>query len=718
MNEKRKYTSSAILILGLMFGLLSCGINTDSKPPKAQKGVLNINLETPSQIALEGEWEFYWSKLLNPADFQSPKMLKPDAWAPVPGVWNDLRVNQVSLPSHGYATYRLRVHFTEPMDGLALKIPTFSTAAQVFVNGKIQYTIGKVATNASSMIPSYEPRVVEIPGKYKSLEIIVQVSNFYYTKGGIWQTVYLGKSEVMHLKRRHQIIQEIFLAGSIFIMFLYNAALFFTFRKEKASLYFAGVCLFVSVRTLSVDEYLIREIIPMSWSWLIKMEYLSYYLTVWVFAEFAFTIFVKSFSPWVIRFSRVFSGIFVALVLFGFSAFYTSILLYYHAYTLVLSAYFTLVLVLEMIRRFRVTILYFIGWVFLFLTLLNDMLYNLHLIKTGNYGSWGIFIFMLFYTYVLTRWIASIYKKVDDLNIELLRQNTELEQMIYTQTRDLEESNQNLKNTNRDLSHKNKKVEASINYAQRIQNAILPSLTEIQTYFPDSFVFYKPRDVVSGDFYWFGVQDNIIFVAAMDCTGHGVPGAFMSMMGNDLLREIIHYQGITDVAKILNMLNDRVSESMKSTKDFIHDGMDISLVAIHPERRILEFAGAHLPLYLIQKGKPKEIQGDRLSVGNIDFMYEGQHKKFTKHTVYLNTPTVIYLFSDGFQDQFGGVKNRKYMAKRFKKLLYLQHKLPMSLQKNILEDSLHNWLHPQSMPQKIYEQIDDIMVIGISLDFS
>ena len=508
------------------------------------------------------------------------------------------------------------------------------------------------------------------------------------------------------------------MAGSIFVMFIYNLALYFAFRKEQASLYFALVCLLVSIRTISLDEYLIQEIIPISWFWVIKVEYLTYYITVLAFQEFAIAIFKRNFYWLIAYISRVIISIFIAIVLFSPTTFYTSILIYFHSITLLLCFYFFTVLIREMSRRFHQTKYYFLGWIFLFITLLNDVLYNLHVIETGNFGALGTFIFMGFYTYILTQWIASIYERVEGLNLILQNQKEELEQKVYEQTQDLEEINQELEKANQNVRTKNKNIESSIRYAKRIQDVILPSQPEIKQYFPDSFIFYQPRDIVSGDFYWFGVQGRYIFLAVLDCTGHGIPGAFMSMMANDLLREIVHQQEITDTSEILAELHERVFQSLNISKDGGSFGIDIALIAIHTGKKTMEFVGANRPLYFIQRGKFKQISGERISLGSPEFHKEGQRLKFKKHLIYLNSITEVYLFSDGLQVQFGGPKYKKFMSKRLRKLIHLQHQLPMEIQKHSIEQSLDTWLNPSPPPPKPYEQIDDILVMGVRIDLN
>jgi serine phosphatase RsbU (regulator of sigma subunit) len=255
----------------------------------------------------------------------------------------------------------------------------------------------------------------------------------------------------------------------------------------------------------------------------------------------------------------------------------------------------------------------------------------------------------------------------------------------------------------------------SILYAQHIQSAMLPKIDQIKKVLPQSFVFFRPRDIVSGDFYWFNSKSHRAIISAVDCTGHGVPGAFLSMIGNELLNKIVIFKGISEPDKILNQLNLEVRHTLKQKETENEDGMDIGLVAIHqvpPEmeelfgKPRLEFAGARSSLIYIQHNELFEIKGDKVPIGG--FLYEEDHI-FTKHIVDLSTPTIFYVFSDGYQDQFGGKDKRKFMVPRFRKLLFEIHHKPMDEQQKIIEETLMDWMGDG-------RQMDDILIIGVKIE--
>ena len=265
-----------------------------------------------------------------------------------------------------------------------------------------------------------------------------------------------------------------------------------------------------------------------------------------------------------------------------------------------------------------------------------------------------------------------------------------------------------------EIEEKNKDITDSINYAQKIQEAILPSDNEIQRHLPESFVLFKPKDIVSGDFYWFTERDGKALIIAADCTGHGVPGAFMSMIGNSLLNEIVNEQGITEPAKVLQQLKLAVIKSLKQTGEAgtQKDGMDIALCAFEIDNMKVEFSGAYNPLFLIRDNELQETRSDRMPIGVYS---DDGGKVFTNHSLEMMKGDVYYIFTDGFVDQFGGPKGKKYMGKKFKQLMLDIHKKPMAEQKTILDETIEDWKAyvPLDGLGSSYEQMDDILVIGI-----
>ena len=263
--------------------------------------------------------------------------------------------------------------------------------------------------------------------------------------------------------------------------------------------------------------------------------------------------------------------------------------------------------------------------------------------------------------------------------------------------------------SNKELDKKNHQIMESINYAKLIQTAMLQPETSLDKHVPDSFILFKPRNVVSGDFYWYTNKDDKIIIAAIDCTGHGVPGAFMSMIGANILNQIVLNDNNTEPNIILDELHKGVNIALNQKHTGNDDGMDASLFVIDKKKKIIGFSGAKNSLVLIREGQLEEIDGDDFSIGG--FM-RNDDELFTKKEVPIDGDIYVYSFSDGYPDQFGGEKNRKFMHGRMKNLLYDIHKKDMAEQKNILEGTIEDWKRESNA-----KQTDDILVIGMHVQF-
>jgi serine phosphatase RsbU (regulator of sigma subunit) len=255
-----------------------------------------------------------------------------------------------------------------------------------------------------------------------------------------------------------------------------------------------------------------------------------------------------------------------------------------------------------------------------------------------------------------------------------------------------------------EIQHQNKKITESINYAKRIQTAILPNMRLISRALPDSFILYKPRDVVSGDFPWFLQMKNEVFMAAVDCTGHGVPGALLSLIGYFLLNDIVRSRRISDPGKILDLLDEAVSTTLRPAEDAgTKDGMDISLCKINMEGREIEYAGAHRPLYMVRDGVLQEIKGNKFPIGGGIFKNQ---TNFTSYRVRLNSGDSIYYCSDGYCDQFGGPEGKKFGTRQLRQTIGKVHMLPMQQAHLVFEEQWERWKGNQ-------KQTDDVLLIGV-----
>jgi serine phosphatase RsbU (regulator of sigma subunit) len=256
------------------------------------------------------------------------------------------------------------------------------------------------------------------------------------------------------------------------------------------------------------------------------------------------------------------------------------------------------------------------------------------------------------------------------------------------------------------IAFQNKEITSSIMYAKRIQSAVLPAEDVFKKLLPRHFILFKPRDIVSGDFYWITEKDKKIILVAADCTGHGVPGAFMSMLGVSLLNEIINNVKKMSACEILNQLRNNVKKtlSQKGRQDETKDGMDLVLCILDFTSLRVQFAGAYNSLWLIRNNELMVYKGDKMPIG----IYVGTEKPFTCQDISLKKNDLVYLFSDGYADQFGGPEEKKFKSGNLKELLLKIHNEPLSRQKDILDNTIEDW-------KGDLQQIDDIMMIGIKI---
>jgi len=291
---------------------------------------------------------------------------------------------------------------------------------------------------------------------------------------------------------------------------------------------------------------------------------------------------------------------------------------------------------------------------------------------------------------------------------EDLRENERvLEAKVIERTEEVVRQKEEIEIKNQELEVLYKHVTDSIKYAKRIQEAILPPDSLVKKLLPQSFVLYKPKDIVSGDFYWVDQKNGKSMFAAVDCTGHGVPGAFMSIVGYNILKQSVANNSFDSPAQILDALNEGVSETLHHGHDATQakDGMDLSLCVIDYKKMELQYAGAYNPLYLVRDGKLIQTKADKFPIG----LFLGEEKKkFTNHVIPLQKGDTIYIFSDGYADQFGGPSGKKFMASHFRDLLLDVCKHPIEKQKDLLNKTIEEWRGP-------LDQVDDILVIGVTV---
>jgi ligand-binding sensor domain-containing protein/serine phosphatase RsbU (regulator of sigma subunit) len=327
------------------------------------------------------------------------------------------------------------------------------------------------------------------------------------------------------------------------------------------------------------------------------------------------------------------------------------------------------------------------------------------------YATWW------FYTICIITLISGIILYNNYRTKKLIADKQKLEKIVDERTHELREEKEKVEVINKEvleqkavIEHKNTEITDSIKYAKNIQEALLPNLKEINSLFTNSFVLYMPKDIVSGDFYWFAKNGNTKFIAAVDCTGHGVPGAFMSIVGNTLLNEIVNEKKIIVPGEILLELHKGVKIALnQNAQEFERrDGMDIALCAFTEGSNTIQYSGANRPLWIYKKDNNFELESIKATKYPIGGLELEDNRQYENHTISLNEGDCIYLFSDGYADQFGGPKGKKFMLTNLQKTIFNNINQPMTIQKEKLSQSFMDW-------KQDAEQIDDVLVIGIKI---
>ncbi len=289
-------------------------------------------------------------------------------------------------------------------------------------------------------------------------------------------------------------------------------------------------------------------------------------------------------------------------------------------------------------------------------------------------------------------------KAVEENRQIIAQQNVVLEQKVQERTTEIQAQKEA-------IEKQNLGIRQNINYASRIQAAFLPKEETIGQYIDEFFIFFRPRDVVSGDFYFVEETQGKVVIAAIDCTGHGVSGAFMTMLGNEILRNLVDNQLLTSPDILLNELHKAVRQALKQQNTENKDGMDLSILVVDKQQKIVEFAGAKNPAFYIQNGELAVLKADKMPIGGEQ---REQERIFTKTTIDISQPTTFYLFSDGYQDQFGGEQDKKFMLAAMKKMFLEIYNLPMREQEQKVATAFDKWKGGR-------EQTDDVLVVGIRI---
>ncbi|WP_169315256.1 PP2C family protein-serine/threonine phosphatase [Bernardetia litoralis] len=714
-----------IFLLVLLFS--SC-TDKNNLSISAEKGIIDLSdeiIESEDIIVLEGEWQFFWDKWVLPKQIEYLVELDSFQYVSVPKAWNNYKNIETgeNFPSQGAATYRIKVKLPKNLrKGIAIKIPKIWTANKVFINQKLVYEAGKMTTHAKDAEDVFLGNLIMLEENNSELDIVVQVANPNFFIGGILENFEIGKYKILlQAKDVKQTWSGIWL-GLLFFIAIYHFVLFGFRPKQKSTLYFGLLTLFLGVIHLIFADHYFYEYLHLHTKFNSRIQFRLYYGSYFLLFPTAI-LYLKSLYPkeskrfmFPVSASLAVLGVLLlCLPTYIFLGFIQPL----QVIQMIIAIIFGLtILGTAMYRKRDETLWQSLGVAFWLLTGIHDGLNTVGISLTEYFDliQFGFGAFILLQMGIIAKRFSRAFKRVEDLTINL-------EHKVTERTLEVNERNTELQQQSHVLEQKNQHITDSIRYAARIQQSILGDKDSLQNLFKNSFVLFKPRDIVSGDFYWFTEivinENKHTIIVCSDCTGHGVPGAFMTVMGNDLLTEIVINKKITRPNEILKLLDEKIEATFRNQNT--RDGMDMAIINYCHSTRTLDFAGAKNPLYLVEHGTIQEVKGSKHAIGGGKSKYHKRKtrkdKDFETSRFIIPTQTTLYMATDGFQDQFGKGKNkdtellevRKFMKKRFRELLLEVSKLPISEQETTLNQILEEWKQTE-------KQTDDILVMGIYIE--
>ncbi|HNS11038.1 MAG TPA: SpoIIE family protein phosphatase [Bacteroidia bacterium] len=605
-------------------------------------------------------------------------------------------------------------------------------ACEIYLDGKKIKTIGTVHTENKPGISGFNLRPIPHPVVLDSGEHVLAIRYSFFTIGSPSKAIQFDvmnktigmKVEVSNIERALEKLADrsdtfifAFFSGLFITLSLFHFILFLFFRRNRTNLYYSLFTLFLFIIFFGI--YKVTNGSDLSTTLTIgKLEIGAVLYIPLLFIALLYQIFYK----------RI-------LVYFWILGAAVSIGIFLVAYSDIQNVGGVLILMYILLSIIEILRIYFKAWkkkkegagIFLFgilmppvgtaiLALISDIMDSMGSTQLANNISESLSGFFGYSMLLSVSVSMTIYlaKEFSRINLKLSQQITEIKHLFQkTITQENEKKkileNQNIeldkkvKERTSELAQKNRDILDNLQYAQRIQSAILPETSLVYQVLTDAFILYRPKDIVSGDFYTFSQKDGKVIITAGDCTGHGVTGAFLSMIGISLLNQLVNESGITNPAQILNHLNNGIISALKQRSDEVSDGMDIAICSFDLQKNILEYSGANRPLYLLRNGEIKEIKPDKLAIGGFRLKTEAE---FTSHHLELIAGDQIYIFSDGFADQFGGEKGKKLLSKRLREKLVSLGNIPMKEQEKLLNQYFDDW-------KGHFEQVDDVLLIGI-----
>jgi serine phosphatase RsbU (regulator of sigma subunit) len=670
-----------VIYLRLLFSFLFLSVVNlahSQETISVREGILDLSeWQADKYLLIEGEFEFYWRRHIVPEDYSEKDLLVSEFHDGTQN-WNNYESSCGPYDPQGFATYRIHVK-NKPDAELNLMLRNITCAAKVYFDSTVVAEVGQVGTKKELEVPRYQQKIIPLPHDKNDFIITIFLSNYHHRKGGFNDPMYIGTEEQLYKIDLENMLVNSLQSSAFLITGLFFFTLYIFRRRDKALLFFALYALTFFIRPMVSVDYSITSLMPfINWHLLIHIEYLSLFLP----AAFLLLFIKERYQKQAPQKILLILSVIILLEAFATLVLPPELFTHLPVFHQLLSfvGFGVLLLVIFRVLRDRTSGALFAATAVacLIASSVYTILLFADMIQPSPYLYLGLqMAFLLSMSMILGSRFAAQFRKVEYLQAETLQQKEEIEV-------------------------KNNEILSSIEYAERIQRAILPPSKSIEEALPDSFVFYQPKDIVAGDFYWLEQKDGKVLVAAADCTGHGVPGAMVSVICNNGLNRAVREHGLTDPGQILDKAREIVVKEFEKSEEDVKDGMDIALCSL--EGKTLKYAGAYNPLWLIRNGELTEYKADKRPIGKIE-----NPAPFTTHTVELESGDSIYMFSDGFCDQFGGAKGKKYKSANFKRFLLSIQDNDMSTQRELVQKEFDKWRGSE-------EQVDDVCVIGVRIN--
>jgi len=682
------------------------------QPKEATNGILDYTSSATAGLKtlnLDGYWIYFPDTLIPPEHIQEALNTLPHSFIHVPS-------GRAETKNHPFGTYYLKLLLDSTSVRLTLQTLTIYSSASIYVNNQLIGSQGHPGSTVDKTQPELIFRSKEFQPELVN-QIVVHYANFYREKTGIANRLVLTTRKHQLSQYTFQLIKYALILGTILFIIFNQINYFFIRRRSRTSLYFGLASITISIYIFFMGLYYSGLAFPdfnPDFFVALKTWRLAYYSTVCFFALYVYSLFPTIYPKKVLYFTIGYTSFSALLTLIAPLHISSINFNFFMLFTLLIALHGFLMGIIGSIRKIEDSGLFIFGFGFFMLTVINDILHNLLIVSSVNLLDLGIFGMMLTQAQIINSKLNRSIQKSDRLSQNLKFINNNLEQIVVKRTEEIEEQKAEIEaqrdyaeTQHRLIATQKKTITDSINYAREIQQAVLPDEEILRNYFSDSFILFKPKDYVSGDFYWIRkIEINdipfMIFCTA-DCTGHGVPGAMLSMLGMSLLSEIISYEPIEKASDILESLRLRFKETLANCNDkqATSDGMYLTLCMVNLVTNQLQYSGAFQSLLHITADRVNHIKGTRNIIGS--YMHE---VKFENNIIQLSKGDRLYLFTDGFADQMAENGQGRFMQKRLISFLSGFNGTPFVEQKQVLDREFEQW-------KGDFEQMDDVLVLGV-----